>query len=537
MTCGWANVGCQVQAFAASAVGDAMVNMANAVLTAVGKVVGSLGSLWVYIGTPTLTGGGGDSGVAPGGHASGTAGIDLVLGYATWLAFGICVLGLIVLGVRMGLARRHETAGQEVSARFGSVLAAAVVISAAVGVVTAIAPSRQSHGSSTVAYIQDSLWWYMIAVAVLSVIIGAGKMAWEQRADAGRDLVKSLLTLVVVSGAGLTVVALLTAAGDSFSVWLLDGSLTCSIQDSHGSCFGGSMLALLALTTNPANGALGSILIIVLGLFAVFAALAQIFLMIVRGGMLVILAGALPFSAAATNTEAGRSMFRKTAGWLLAFIAYKPAAAIVYATAFKLAGTSVFRDDGTGLISIITGLTLMGVALVALPALMKLVVPAVSAVSAGSGGMAGAGMAGAARLPTGAAASGKLFGGTGGTAGSPPSGAGPGGAGRSGAAGPSGSTGGGGSGGAAASGPGAGGPGAGGSAGAAGAGVGARAGAAGAGAGAAGGGGAVAAGAAGGPVGMAAAAGVEVASGVVKAAKGAAASAAESSTGDADGAR
>lgn len=528
MTCGWANVGCQVQAFAASAVGDAMVNMANAVLTAVGKVVGSLGSLWVYIGTPTLTGGGGDSGVAPGAHAAGTSGIDLVLGYATWLAFGICVLGLIVLGVRMGLARRQQAAGEEVSARFGAVLAAAVVISAAVGVVTAIAPSRRSHGSSTVAYIQDSLWWYMIAVAVLSVIIGAGKMAWEQRADAGRDLVKSLLTLVVVSGAGLTVVALLTAAGDSFSVWLLDGSLTCSIQDSHGSCFGGSMLALLALTTNPANGALGSILIIVLGLFAVFAALAQIFLMIVRGGMLVILAGALPFSAAATNTEAGRSMFRKTAGWLLAFIAYKPAAAIVYATAFKLAGTSVFRDDGTGLISIITGLTLMGVALVALPALMKLVVPAVSAVSAGGGGMAGAGMAGAAMLPTGAAASGKLFGGNGGTAGSPPSGAGPGGAGRSGAAGPSGpsgSTGGGGSGGAAVSGPGA----AGGSAGAAGAG--ARAGA-GAGA-AAGGGGAVA----GGPVGMAAGAGVEVAAGVVTAAKGAAASAAESSTGDADGAR
>ena len=528
MTCGWANVGCQVQAFAASAVGDAMVNMANAVLTAVGKVVGSLGSLWVYIGTPTLTGGGGDSGVAPGAHAAGTSGIDLVLGYATWLAFGMCVLGLIVLGVRMGLARRHETAGGEVSARFGAVLAAAVVISAAVGVVTAIAPSRRSHGSSTVAYIQDSLWWYMIAVAVLSVIIGAGKMAWEQRADAGRDLVRSLLTLVVVSGAGLTVVALLTAAGDSFSVWLLDGSLKCSIQDSHGSCFGGSMLALLALTTNPANGALGSILIIVLGLFAVFAALAQIFLMIVRGGMLVILAGALPFSAAATNTEAGRSMFRKTAGWLLAFIAYKPAAAIVYATAFKLAGTSVFRDDGTGLISIITGLTLMGVALVALPALMKLVVPAVSAVSADGGGMAGAGMAGAAMLPTGAAASGKLFGGNGGTAGSPPSGTGPGGAGSSGAAGPSGSTGG--NGGAAASGPGA--AGAGGSAGAAGSGAGARAGAAGAGA-AGGGGGAVAAG----PVGMAAGAGVEVVSGVVKAAKGAGTSAAESSTGDADGAR
>ena len=34
---------------------------------------------------------------------------------------------------------------------------------------------------------------------------------------------------------------------------------------------------------------------------------------------------------------------------------YKPAAAIVYAAAFQLAGTDVFSDDGSGLLAVLTG--------------------------------------------------------------------------------------------------------------------------------------------------------------------------------------
>ena len=73
-------------------------------------------------------------------------------------------------------------------------------------------------------------------------------------------------------------------------------------------------------------------------------------------------------------------------GWLVAFILYKPAAAIVYAAAFQLAGTNVFQDDGTGFIAVLTGLILMVLALFAMPALMRFVTPLVGAMSAGAGG-------------------------------------------------------------------------------------------------------------------------------------------------------
>jgi hypothetical protein len=103
-----------------------------------------------------------------------------------------------------------------------------------------------------------------------------------------------------------------------------------------------------------------------------------------RGGVLVILSGALPTAAAATNTERGRAMFSRTVTWLLAFVLYKPVAAFIYAAAFRLAGSSPLSADG--LVSVITGLGLIMLSIFALPALMRVLTPAVSAVSSSGGG-------------------------------------------------------------------------------------------------------------------------------------------------------
>ncbi len=405
--CGELDLGCKFKDWAASSIGDAIGNLADGVMEAFGKAIASLGTIWVNIGTPNLTGG---FTVVPIGQPPGTAGIDTVLSYATYIAFGVAVLGLIVAGVRLALSRPGQT--QQGVARIGVVLLAVILISASVGIVTALLnPGRAA--SPTVSFLQNSLWYYTLAVAVLGVIVAGARMAWEQRADPGKQLVQGLLTLVVVAGAGLTVVGLLTTAADQFSVWIINNSLDCDIA-GNSACFGESMLTLLTLSTGSTGG-LGAVLAIILGVFAVFAALAQIVLMVVRAGALVILAGMLPIAAAASLADPQRTMFRKTSGWLLGFILYKPAAAIVYATAFRLTGSDLFGKDG--LVSVLTGLALMVLALVALPALMRLIVPAVSAVSAG-GGLAGLGMAGAAvALPSGAAAAGKLRGGGGGGSG------------------------------------------------------------------------------------------------------------------------
>lgn len=64
--------------------------------------------------------------------------------------------------------------------------------------------------------------------------------------------------------------------------------------------------------------------------------------------MIIILAGVLPLTAAGSTTEAGKATFYKTTAWLLAFVLYKPVAAIIYAAAFFTGGqgdTGISWDD------------------------------------------------------------------------------------------------------------------------------------------------------------------------------------------------
>lgn len=520
--CGPIDFGCKAEEFAKSAIGDAIQNMADAVMEAFGRVVASLGTVWVNVGTPNLTSSGGASPVAAGSAAPQAGSLTQVLGYVTWIALIVAVVSLFALGALVAVRMRRGD-GLAGVGKLGVILGSVVLVGAASAIVAAALPDGPVASSGTVAFLQSSLWWYMGAAAVLSVLVGAARMAWEQRAEPGRDLLRSLMTLIVVAGSGVTVVGLLVAASDSFSIWVINNSLGCDVT-GDGACFGENVTALLALSTNPAAPGLGPLLIIILGLIAILASVVQIILMVARAGMLVILTGILPLSASATNTEMGRQWFKKCVAWLVAFILYKPAAAIVYAAAFQLTGTDVFTDDGSGLLAVLTGLMLMVIALFAMPALMRFVTPMVGAMTAGGAGGAAA-MGAMAALPTGAIAAGRFAGGgqesstapmagPSGAAG-PGGGSGPSGAGSQGAAGPAGA-----SVPAASSAASSGGA-------AAGAGAGAGAGAA--------AGGATAAGAAGGPVGMAAGAALDVGMKAGQAAAGTAKSLGEHSVGEGDG--
>lgn len=229
--------------------------------------------------------------------------------------------------------------------------------------------------SPVVGFVSSELGYWTLALAVLSVILGGARMIWEQRGAPLKDLLRSLLTLTLVSGLGLAVISILVIAADAFSASIID-------RATDGKGFAHAM-AILVMTNQTG---VGVFILIILGLVGLLASLVQIVLMIVRGGMLVILAGILPTTAAFTNTEMGRQWFQKAIGWTIAFILYKPAAAIVYAVAFKLMGSS----GGNVLLGSITGFALMIVALLALPALMRFVTPMVGAVASGSGGGAGA---------------------------------------------------------------------------------------------------------------------------------------------------
>lgn len=232
-----------------------------------------------------------------------------------------------------------------------------------------------STASPVVSMVNSELMPWTLALAVLAVILGGIRLIWEQRGAPLKDLLRSLVTLTLVSGLGLGVISILVIAADAFSAAIIDRS-------TDGKGFAESM----QLLTMANQTGVGVFILIVLGLIGLLASLVQIVLMVVRSGMLVILAGILPTTAAFTNTEMGRQWFQKAVGWTIAFILYKPAAAIVYSVAFLLMG----GKGQDALIGSITGFTLMVVALFALPALMRFVTPMVGAVASGGGAGAGA---------------------------------------------------------------------------------------------------------------------------------------------------
>ncbi|WP_242090105.1 hypothetical protein [Curtobacterium sp. DN_7.5] len=184
---------------------------------------------------------------------------------------------------------------------------------------------------------------------------------------------------------------------------MINAATDCSVAADTGtsSCFGTNLAGLIGLTAQSPIGTLG---VLILALIAILMTFVQIALMVVRSAVLVLLPGVLPLTASFTSIPSGEQWFRRSLGWLVTFILYKPAAALIYAAAFKLIGTDIFLKDDGGIWLVMTGLALMIIALVALPALMRFIARMVALAGGGAAGAAVAGGLGiaAGELATGA---------------------------------------------------------------------------------------------------------------------------------------
>lgn len=215
-----------------------------------------------------------------------------------------------------------------------------------------------------VAFIQSRTTWILILAATLAVIVGGIQMAVSQRGEPARDILKSLFTMVVVSGTGVAFATTLIEISDWFSEWIVNQSL-------EGKGFSTRIGEILV---NPLKTeGVGLMLVIVIGILMVITSLVQLGLMVIRYGMLILLVGILPLTAAATNTEVGMTWFKRSVAWLAGFILYKPVAAIIYASAIKLIGTPYGAPNET--LSVVTGVTMMLLSVIALPAIMRFVSP------------------------------------------------------------------------------------------------------------------------------------------------------------------
>lgn len=250
--------------------------------------------------------------------------------------------------------------------------------------------------SDTVVFLQDSLRFYTLLLLIASFSIGLAKIAWEfhqaGRGRAVRELARSLLTFLVINGSIVTVIGLLLVASDGFAEWIIDRS----VVDGD---FGSNLTRLLAFGGTGGPGTVVAAIMLILGFLALIVGLIQLVLSIARGGLLVLVAGVLPTASAFRNLEAGEMWFRRFIGWTVALLLYKPAAAIVYAVGFRLAGQDVASDDGV--LSMVTGFLFLSLAVLVMPALMKFTVPLVAAVQPGGAGGGGGGAAMVGAVATG----------------------------------------------------------------------------------------------------------------------------------------
>jgi hypothetical protein len=233
-------------------------------------------------------------------------------------------------------------------------------------------------------WVQAHTYFIVVAVGGIAVMVAAMQMAFTHRGEPLRDVLRSLLTLVVVSAGGATFAATLITAADSFSKWIIDAALLPKNKEGHvtqGAAVDKLTTVLITPLKSPQE-TFGFMLVIFVGILMVITGIIQLALMVVRYGMLVLLVGMLPLTAAATNTEMGMMWFKRSVSWLVGFIIYKPVAALIYATAIMLIGgapTVKGAPEGSSeTLNMAMGITLMIVAVVALPAILRFVSPKTS---------------------------------------------------------------------------------------------------------------------------------------------------------------
>jgi len=231
------------------------------------------------------------------------------------------------------------------------------------------APSPDLTTSPTVTFVRADVAWLTLLVAVAGVMAQGIRLALLRRADPLIDLGRGLITIAVVAALGVLLPTMMMRAGDQFSTWVLAQSPT---KD-----FGRRLTELLSL-----DGVYNlPVLVITLGLIGLLVAAIQAVLMMFREAAVIILAGVIVLAAAGqTTTKIGREWLPRVGGWMAALILYKPTAALVYATAFAMAGKGQSGQE------IFAGFAMVVLSVVALPVLMRLFTWTTGAIAAGGGG-------------------------------------------------------------------------------------------------------------------------------------------------------
>ncbi|MFI7142484.1 hypothetical protein ACIBQ5_33705 [Streptomyces massasporeus] len=235
-----------------------------------------------------------------------------------------------------------------------AVLAGAISI---FGDLTTSIPTLVADGSAQ--QVSTQTQWIVVYTAVGSLIFAAIRMAIERRGEAGAVALKGLLRVILVAGAATAVTTALASLSDRYADHLFAA---------------GAQRQLTSIGCDDGDG-ITSFLLLILAFLLIIAGIVQTVLLYIRLGVMILLLGTLPLAAAASMTDWGSGWWRKHIGWMIAWLLYKPAAALV-----MFAGSAMIKSGpDSGIQEKIAGIGVMLLSALALPALLKLVVPATAA--------------------------------------------------------------------------------------------------------------------------------------------------------------
>lgn len=238
--------------------------------------------------------------------------------------------------------------------------------------------------------LQDYLRFLLAAVMIASLIVAGIRVVIDGRGDSLRHVAQSLVTVVVVSGAGLTLASTLISIFDETAVWLLD-----TVTEQSAETFGKRIIPALWESTHVPGGTVPVLLLALAGILANVIQMAMIW---IRSVLLMVIMGLAPIIASTIGTSWGRAWAGKILGFFSGLVLYKLAVSIIYAT------TILFLTSESGLdgfVSFLVGVMLMVFAAVCPFALVGLLMPTGAMIASSMGG-GGAVAAGAASIASGA---------------------------------------------------------------------------------------------------------------------------------------
>ncbi len=210
---------------------------------------------------------------------------------------------------------------------------------------------------------------FLIIAAVCGVIAAGWKLVTQQE---GRDLIPLGKAFMWAILSAVCLAGLVNTFQATFDTWTADVLRSASgmMNDAWES------KSLAASSFFNLGAPVAIVLTIVMWICGLISKIFAYF----RAGMLPILVGVAPMWAAMSWMETGKQAFAKTIGWLAAFLAYKPVAALVMATGSAIMATAGPGDDSQAITLMLT----LSV-IILLPAMIRVIVPAVQS-SVGGGG-------------------------------------------------------------------------------------------------------------------------------------------------------